>query len=248
MLNVLTAFFVEGFVTKLNNDKDAPAEATATMHKEGGMKEFIIDSSSDRPGKRVSSSTRIPKNSRGKSAYSRDDDDEQSEDSSRTELYEFDVYEREGFDKIMQTVAGVSHYEVDIARQVCHYLEIFESLSPDRETVGYLVCDQQTLERFGNRRFKTKAIGFLTESKLHETVTEMHTELLDVAARSSLQQQDRLLVRTFPHRRDPTKTLEISASLLRRNPALSLFVDKTIVTKPGAGPPPLPESTTAGRK
>jgi len=236
MLNVLTAFFVESFVTKLDNDKDAPAEATATMHKEK-EREFVIESS-ERPSGRVSTTT---KSSSRASAYSRDDDDE-STGSSPSELFEFDVYEREGFDKIMQTVAGVSQVEVDIARQVCHYLEIFESLSPDRETVGYLVCDQQTLERFGNRRFKTKAIGFLTESMLHETVTDMHTELLGLAPRTSLQVQDRSLVRTFPHRRDPTKTLEISASLLRRNPALSLFVDKTIVTKPGSGTPPLPDN------
>jgi len=239
MLNVLTAFFVEGFVTKLNNDKDAPAEATATMHKE---KELIIDSS-ERPGKRVATTTRsLSKSSR--SPYARDDHDDASDTSAPSEMFEFDVYEREGFDKIMQTVAGVSQYEVDIARQVCHYLEVFESLSPDRETVGYLVCDQQTLERFGNRRFKTKAIGFLSESKLHETVTDMHTELLALAPRTGLQVQDRSLVRTFPHRRDPSKTLEISASLLRRNPALSLFVDRNIVSKPGSaygsGIPPLP--------
>jgi hypothetical protein len=226
---------VEGFVTKLNNDKDAPAEATATMHKE---KELII-ASSQKPGKRVTTN-KTPSKSTKSAAYSRDDNDDESDDSSPSEKCEFDVYEREGFDKIMQTVAGVSQCEVDIARQVCHYLEVFESLSPERETVGYLVCDQQTLERFGNRRFKTKAIGFLTESKLHETVTDMHTELLALAPRSGLQAQDRTLVRTFPHRRDPSKTLEISASLLRRNPALSLFVDKTIVTKPGSATPPLP--------
>lgn len=240
MLNVLTAFFVEGFVTKLNNDKDAPAEATATMHKE---KELIIDSS-ERPGKRVSTTSKSLTKSSRSAPYTRDDQDDASDASSPSEMFEFDVYEREGFDKIMQTVAGVSQYEADIARQVCHYLEVFESLSPDRETVGYLVCDQQTLERFGNRRFKTKAIGFLSESKLHETVTEMHTELLALAPRTGLQAQDRSLVRTFPHRRDPGKTLEISASLLRRNPALSLFVDKTTVSKPGSayasGTPPLP--------
>jgi Ion transport protein len=42
MLNVLTAFFVESFVTKLHDDKDAPAEATATMHKE---RDFSIKTS-----------------------------------------------------------------------------------------------------------------------------------------------------------------------------------------------------------
>ena len=152
----------------------------------------------------------------------RDDD---SVDTTESERYEFDVYERQGFDKIMQTVAG-SSYQGDNARDICKYLEIYESLSPGRDTVGYLVCDQQTLERFGNRRFRTKAIGCLDESKLHSVVTDMHSELLVLAPRSNF--QDRSLVRTFPHKREPGKGLEVSAALLRRHPAMSLFVSRTV--------------------
>ena len=211
MLNVLTAFFVESFVTKLHDDKDAPAEATTTIHKERGGLLVAPDV------KRTS-----VRNVENMLKNERDDD---SVDTTESERFEFDVYERQGFDKIMQTVAG-SAYQGDTARDICKYLEIYESLSPGRDTVGYLVCDQQTLERFGNRRFRTKAIGCLDESKLHSVVTDMHSELLVLAPRPSF--QDRSLVRTFPHKREPGKGLEVSAALLRRHPALSLFVSRTI--------------------
>jgi hypothetical protein len=214
MLNVLTAFFVESFVTKLHDDKDAPAEATTTIHK-------------DRAGIIVEPDVRRVLSVRNASQMMNGDrdDDSDSEATTDSERFEFDVYERQGFDKIMQTVAG-SGYQGDCARDICNYLEIYESLAPGRDTVGYLVCDQHTLERFGNRRFRTKAIGCLDENKLHSVVTDMHSELLALAPRSSF--QDRSLVRTFPHKREPGKTLEISASLLRRHPALSLFVSRTI--------------------
>jgi hypothetical protein len=212
MLNVLTAFFVESFVTKLHDDKDAPAEATTTIHKERGG--LLVE-----PDVRRVSSVRNVEN------ILKSEQDDDSVDSTESERYEFDVYERQGFDKIMQTVAG-SAYHGDTARDICKYLEIYESLSPGRDTVGYLVCDQQTLERFGNRRFRTKAIGCLDESKLHSVVTDMHSELLLLAPRPNF--QDRSLVRTFPHKREPGKGLEVSAALLRRHPALSLFVTRTI--------------------
>ena len=213
MLNVLTAFFVESFVTKLHDDKDAPAEATTTIHKERGG--LLVEPNV----KRVTSVRNVDD-------MLKSDRDDVSAGTTESERYEFDVYERQGFDKIMQTVAG-SAYQGDNSRDICKYLEIYESLSPGRDTVGYLVCDQQTLERFGNRRFRTKAIGCLDESTLHSVVTDMHSELLVLAPRSSF--QDRSLVRTFPHKREPGKGLEVAAALLRRHPAMSLFVSRTIV-------------------
>jgi hypothetical protein len=149
--------------------------------------------------------------------------DADSEASSDNELFQFDVYEREGIDKIMQTIAGAPQSGGDFARNMCSYLEIFERLSPGRETVGYLVCDQHTLDRFGNRRFQTKAIGFLDENQLH-FVSDMHSELLALSSRASF--DGRSLIRTFPREHDPNQTLEISASILRRHPAVSLFVSR----------------------
>ena len=227
MLNVLTAFFVETFVTKLNDDTDGPAESTATVHKERD-RDYNIRTSENSPLRRISSSTAsfTAMNQQANGS----DHDADSEGSSESELFEFDVYEREGFDKIMQTVAG-SQVGDDFARQICSYLEVFESLSPGRESVGWLVCDQQTLERYGNRRFQTKAEGFLEDNELHVVVSDMHVELLALATRASF--QGRSLIRRIPHKQDADSYLEISASLLRRQPALSLFVSRVEANIPG---------------
>jgi hypothetical protein len=80
------------------------------------------------------------------------------------------------------------------------------------------------LDRFGNRRFQTKAIGFLDENQLHLVVSDMHSELLALSSRASF--DGRSLIRTFPREHDPSKMLEISASILRRHPAVSLFVSR----------------------
>jgi hypothetical protein len=231
MLNVLTAFFVESFVTKLHDDKDAPAEAKATMHKD---RDFSIRAA-EGIVRRVSSVGNLSQKDAQVTKFDLGADAD-SDASTASELYEFDVYEREGFDKFMQTPSGPA-YQGDFARDICNYLEIYESLAPGRETVGYLVCDQQTLERFWNRRFKTKAIGCLHENALHGVVTAMHAELLALAPRTNF--HDRSLIRTFPHKREPGKALEIAASLLRRHPALSLFVSRTVTTEQSSGVPPL---------
>ena len=209
MMNVLVAFFVEAFVTKFNDDTDAPAEATATVHKDPSQ-----SSSFERNPPEVKPAQRRP-DSNGS------DHDADSEGSSESELFEFDVYEREGFNEAMQTAVG-SHDQGNLGKLICGYLEVFESLSPGRDTVGWLICDQQTLDRFGNRRFQTKAIGFLDESDLQDVVSNMHAELLALATRASF--QDNSLIRRFPNQRNPSTSLEVSASLLRLHPALSLFV------------------------
>ena len=232
MLNVLTAFFVETFVTKLDDSASGHQESMTTVQKDRDFN-FM---SKDKSVEKGRSDGVNEKNSKNASVDKGADAD--SEGSSE-DLYEFDVYEREGFDKIMETVAGTSQNN-DFAQQMCNYLEIFESLSPGREKVGYLICDQRTLDRFGNRRFQTKAVGFLTEQELNGVVSDMHAELLVLSARATFS-NDRALIRTFPHRLDPLRVMEISASILRRHPAVTLFVLR-IMRSPGAkSPPTIPE-------
>mmetsp|Transcript_7744 Transcript_7744/g.21572 ORF Transcript_7744/g.21572 Transcript_7744/m.21572 type:complete len:1190 (+) Transcript_7744:283-3852(+) len=238
MLNVLTAFFVETFVTKLDDAQSGQAESTTTVQKD---RDFTI-MATDKPVRRVQSNPSIEEEDKaGKRENEAPIDrgaDADSEGSSE-DLYEFDVYEREGFDKIMETVSGTAQHN-DFAQQMCTYLEIFESLSPGREKVGYLICDQRTLDRFGNRRFQTKAVGFLSEHELNGVVSDMHAELLVLSARATFT-NDRALIRTFPHRLDPLRVMEISASVLRRHPAVSLFVLR-LLRSPGAkSPPTIPE-------
>ena len=234
MLNVLTAFFVESFVTKLEDGAGADqTESTTTVKKVAdfsivtaentniSVRRISATSERERPVQKTNAKVRRVQADDNGSDHGADAD---SEGSSASDFFEFDVYEREGFDKIMQTVAGAPQSGGDFARHICNYLEIFESLATGRETVGYLVCDQQTLERFGNRRFQTKAISFLDENQLHLVVSDMHSELMALSSRPSF--DGRSLIRSFPHGQDPRKTLEISASILRQHPAVSLFVSR----------------------
>jgi hypothetical protein len=212
MLNCLTAFFVGAFVTKLNDDMDAEAEVT----------------SSGRPSVRLSldqsrqSTQRMTSQIADKAVKEEEggDDDGEEED----EQYEFDVYEREGYDKIMRTVAGGNDHHDEFARHICDVLELFEGLCSGRERVGYMVCCQQTLNRYGNRRFQSHAKNFIHENALHMVVSDMHAELLLFGPR------DRVLQREFKHLEASNKKLEITASLIRHQPVMSLFVSRIVYT------------------
>jgi hypothetical protein len=140
----------------------------------------------------------------------------------------FDIYEREGFDQIMRTVTGMSDGDQEaFARSVCNYLERFESLTSGREKVGYMVCCQQSMNRFGNRRFQTSSRCFLTDDTLHKVVSDMHSELLALTSTRKNSFGNRCLVRTFPRiAGDPSQNLEIAATLLRHQPAATLFVSR----------------------
>jgi hypothetical protein len=211
MLNCLTAFFVGAFVTKLNDDVDAAAGEV--MAASGSNGDFTAHSS--RAVQRMTSQLSI-----------RDKKDEVVEedasDAESEEQYEFDVYEREGYDKIMRTVAYGNDDDDEFARQICDVLEVFESLCPGRERVGYMICCQKTLNRYGNRRFQSYARHYVHENALHMVVSDMHAELLLFSSR------DRVLMREFLHLEDPKKKLEITASLIRQQPAMSLFVSRIV--------------------
>lgn len=220
LLNVVTAFFVEAFVyTKLSGG-DGGTDGGAS-----GAKDFSIKTSENTGVRRITSSHSLTKLG-DDSSDAHDADSEGSDDSS--EVFHFDILEREGYDKIIQTVSGLQDQD-DFARNVCKHLELFESLSPGREKVGYLVCCQQSMNRYGNRRFESEAAGFIGKMALHSLVSEMHGELL-VLLLSSKESSfgDRSLLRVLSHPTDPSKELEISSTVLRRHPALSLFVSRIL--------------------
>ena len=155
--------------------------------------------------------------------------------SDASTVFAFDVYEREGFDQIMRTVSGgaTTQEQDSFARNVCDYLEVFESLTPGREKVGYMLCCQHSMNRFGNRRFQNSASDYLNPDVLHKVVGDMHSELLVLTTRRRF--ENRCLVREFPHRSDPSLRLVITGSLLRHQPAVSLLVSRvqsTIVNDP----------------
>lgn len=123
-----------------------------------------------------------------------------------------------------------------------------------------MVCCQQSMNRFGNRRFQNNAIDFVKSDLLHKIITDMHSELLalsfsrssagrsaaaaaaaSAAASSSSaafggnnnnnnnnsnSNNHRCLVRSFDHKTNVSLQLEISASIIRFQPAVTLFVSR----------------------
>jgi hypothetical protein len=229
MLNVITAFFVESFVTKRSD----PTDDDLGIDKGAYHRGFQIRTGENTKVKRVS----------GTSIRNRLYDPLQCEDDKRSsasleklpsaisatssdEAFSFDIYEREGFDQIMRTVAGSSDAEQEtFARNVCHYLEMFESLTSGREKVGYMICCQQSMNRFGNRRFQMSAQDFISNDTLHKVVSDMHSEVL-VLITHRKNFESRCLVRTFPHPNEPSRFLEVTATLLRYQPAATLLVSR----------------------
>eukprot|EP00978_Attheya_sp_CCMP212_P000972 scaffold2035_cov53-Attheya_sp.AAC.1 len=207
LLNILTAFFVGAFVTD-NESKTSNG---------GGS----LDANSNPVSLRAST-----RGLKRVAVMTEDDESSDSSDLDNDNASQFQIYERQGFEKIMQTVAGGSDSDGEYAKQVCDVLEIFEGLTPGREKVGYLVCCQHSLNRFGNRRFESM-LGDL----LHEVVNEMHSEIMELGRSGNKHSEETVeLVRQFPHVKDPTKALEVSARLLRRKPPVSIFISR--ITQP----------------
>merc|ERR1712238_503716 len=235
---------VESFVTKSTD----PVEENQSGEKSMRKGNFKIRNCENTNARRVRSSENFYSlpvfedvNDDDGGGEGDDDDDEEyalldqhersvnSAVSSTTSVFAaFDIYEREGFDQIMRTVTGMSDGDQEaFARSVCNYLERFESLTSGREKVGYMVCCQQSMNRFGNRRFQTSARCYLTDDTLHKVVSDMHSELLVLTSNHKNNFGNRCLVRTFPQLiDDPSQHLEVAATLLRHQPAATLFVSR----------------------
>jgi hypothetical protein len=157
MLNVITAFFVEcelalahdsqncpmamispccflvAFVTKLGDSSNDNSDDNVPSAKD--RDNFSIRTGENTNVKRISSSRSLRELSEPADQSPAFHADSLSVSSSNsTEIFAFDVYEREGFDRIMRTVAGASDQEQEeaFARSICDYFEIFESLSGGR--------------------------------------------------------------------------------------------------------------------
>ncbi|GAX18682.1 hypothetical protein FisN_10Hh105 [Fistulifera solaris] len=226
MSNVLTSFFLEAYLTKSNEDTDGPAEVTAHVHKEK-------ENQSERYGFRFASNlyrSQSPGRQQATNIPRRDDSDHDadSEGSSESGLFEFDVYERNGVGKLLDNSPGGSRRD-DVLHRIGGYLEIFESLSTGRQPVGWLVCDQQTMDRFGNQLFQELAHGYLGDFELQAVVTDMHSELLVLAPTSNSGNVTR--VRKYRAKDLSNSYLRISGSLLSQNPTLSIFVARVIDSK-----------------
>jgi len=117
-----TPFFPTAFVTKLNTDAEVPAgddEAAAATNN----CDFAAHSGG-RAVQRMTSQLNVKEDVEG--------GNEEASEAESEEMCEFDVYEREHYDKIMRTVAYGNDDDDEFARQICDVLEVFESLCPGR--------------------------------------------------------------------------------------------------------------------
>merc|ERR1712161_125487 len=136
MMNVITAFFVESFVTKSTD----PVEENQSGEKSMRKGNFKIQNCENTNARRVRSSENFSSLPVFEDVNDGDGDDDEeyalldqhersvnSAVSSTTSVFAaFDIYEREGFDQIMRTVTGMSDGDQEaFARSVCNYLERF---------------------------------------------------------------------------------------------------------------------------
>lgn len=144
-----------------------------------------------------------------------------------------DVKVRPTFDLIVNNMAGDDDDDDDEEpKDACRVLQVFDSMMPRQEKLGYLVCCQQGMGRFCNSNFKKVSRGFIESEMLLVVVSEMHIELMGRRSNGS----NALVVRTFRQleeadleAQEERFVLEMRASLLKDDPPMSLFVARCIV-------------------
>ena len=142
----------------------------------------------------------------------------------------FDIRLRQNLDIIMNTVAGIDYNGEEELKQACRMIEVVESMVPQREKLGFLVCCQQAMARFCNAPFKQITRGFIDNEMLHVIVSEMHIDLIALHSDKA----NAAIVRKFHSAVDfdvevqEETALEIRATLLGAYPPMSLFVARRI--------------------
>jgi len=203
MMNVLTAFFVGAFVTQVESKRDGETSDGTPKIRVRMTNENTTLSTRDTP--------RIERvNSYG---------------GTRSE---FRVYQRQGYDDVIQAVTG-DNDAISVAKKAHDILEIFERLSPAiDQQVAYLICRQQSQDYFGNKNFLSISKIYIIDIEIHGVIADMLSELIESPSagpadknRSSccLQRVFLPLVKCSDERQ-----LVISASLINQNPHVGLFV------------------------
>lgn len=216
MLNILMAFFVQTFVTKLEHGTIATAP---DKDEEEGETSLSIRTSESNAIRRVSSESSLlerivpektPKAGSDSTVIVKDGD-----------YFEFDVYERQGFDKIMQTVAGGGiDAEIDLANKYCSLLDILQTMVPD-DNVGYLIWADGPVNGGSHSHFW----GIMTEVAELDTVglvQGIHHQLCSSSKKKSLAQ-------TF--QRPTGLKVEVNAHALESG-STTLFVAKRSSCQP----------------
>ena len=130
------------------------------------------------------------------------------------------VSERQGFDNVMQSVVGGTIDEEKTPKILSHFLELFEVLTPEREKVGYLVCNQKSMDRYGNRRFHSMMNEFMNDEMMHNVLGDISDELVAMSHKE-IKKED-YIQRTFEH--SSGKILEVKASIMNDDVSILVFV------------------------
>lgn len=108
LLNVLTAFFVGSFVTKIQSKNDNHNENTASLR-------LRMPSRQTRDSSEIAISTSTS---------------QRRESDNNNETAGFHVFERQGYDTVIKTITGDVEDENTFAKKACELLQIFEKLTP----------------------------------------------------------------------------------------------------------------------
>mmetsp|Transcript_22693 Transcript_22693/g.33507 ORF Transcript_22693/g.33507 Transcript_22693/m.33507 type:complete len:807 (-) Transcript_22693:66-2486(-) len=232
MLNCTIAFFVAAFAAKLDQREFTIDGSSRSMQKlssyqhcsvlECGSENSLIEKCKAKvinaindSARNVSPSLSFGDECTGENPMINSMTSWLSENSHPHDYYEFEVYERQGFDNIMKTVAGSKDDTEACIKEVCNLIETIEHLGQVK--LDYMIYCEQTTSRIGNQGFQKLSMEFMTLDEMYSIVTEMHAQLLP-------QKNNRSLIRNFEER---SRVLQISASLVREYPSISMFVLRT---------------------
>lgn len=198
LINVLTAYFVGAFVTKIESNNDAKRKSGATKMR-----------------LQMASGT----NSQSNSDFSHIECD----DLCNTTRSAFRVFQRQDYIDVMKTVTG-DNDAINIAKKARDVLELFERLSPATQEVGHLIRCQQSQDYFANKHFLSMVNIYINEGEIHRIIGEMFSELVAYPSAEPMENRSSCcLQRFFLHYANERK-LVLSASLLSSSPPVGLFV------------------------
>eukprot|EP00934_Nitzschia_sp_Nitz4_P006559 Nitzschia sp. Nitz4//scaffold69_size99277//14106//17060//NITZ4_004620-RA/size99277-augustus-gene-0.9-mRNA-1//-1//CDS//3329556676//6549//frame0 len=213
ILNVITAFFVETFVTRLST-KDMETDGILAVPKSRG--EFKVPRA--KPKAPPHSFTRQA----SWQSLMVDEPIRQTRSSASTEsgeVLQFDVFERQGFDRIMESMVNSSGNQEQIAECLCQTLSLVSGVVSSFD-VEYLVCCQPSMKLYPTATFRTMIAEFLDDFTLHSMIGEFSVRLMDPQGGHH---QSRPSQR-FIHPIHANVVLELTAFNVQNAPNIILFV------------------------
>jgi len=239
LLNVLIAFFVGAFVTKYEESEQIGDGKLQKLSfgMETKKSTRIRSHNSDHSLNMLREELRINDDSETSLREKINIYESQRNSPDNDSVRELEMFQREGYEKVIETVVGGVQDEIHDAKEACAVLKAVEKLTPSSEKIGNLVSCYKSLSRFANGHFEELIRSFGQEGSVHRIVSDMHTELIGfhsllpsegggsqgVSAADTVRRE----VATELRGKD-VYVLELSATTLSEGSSLALFVGKVI--------------------